>query len=502
MEEPKATPANRCVLVIFGGGGDLSKRKLFPALANLRERGLLGDEFAVVAFARTPVSDEEFRKKVKEDLHEFAKNIDGKVADWLADRAYYVAGNGKDPAAYAALRERLAQVDEKNGTGGSYLFYLATAPSLFADVVRQLGSSGLAKEQDGQWRRVVIEKPFGRDLPSARALNRDMQSVLAETQIYRIDHYLGKETVQNLLVLRFANGIFEPIWNRNYIDHVQITVAETLGVESRAGYYDDSGALRDMVPNHLFQLIALTAMEPPSSFEAHAVRNEMVEAIEAMPQLRIDQVAAHAVRGQYGEGIVGGAKVPAYRAEKNVPFDSRTDTFVALKLLVDNWRWAGVPFYLRTGKRLASRMSEIVIHFKSAPAMLFRKSHVDAPSSNELVVRIQPDEGLSLGFQARVPGPLTHLSTVRMSFGYAQAFGISPSTGYETLLHDAMKGEATLFQRSDMVEAGWRVVAPIQEAWSGTPPGDFPNYASGSWGPKESELMLSREGRKWRNNGT
>jgi glucose-6-phosphate 1-dehydrogenase len=501
MEDARATPANNCVLVIFGGGGDLSKRKLFPALANLRSRGLLGDEVAIVAFARTHVEDEEFRKKVKDDLREFAK-VDAKVVDWLSERSYYLSGDGKDPAAYVAMREKLAQIDAKHGTAANYLFYLATAPTLFADVVHQLGTAGLAEEKDGRWRRVVIEKPFGRDLASAQALNRDMQSVLAETQIYRIDHYLGKETVQNLLVLRFANGIFEPIWNRNYIDHIQITVAETLGVESRAGYYDSAGALRDMVPNHLFQLIALTAMEPPSSFEAHAVRNEMVEAIEAMPQLRIDQVAANAVRGQYGEGVVGGKKLPAYRAESKVPFDSRTDTFVAVKLAVDNWRWAGVPFYLRTGKRLAGRTSEIVIHFKSAPAMLFRKSHVDTPSSNQLVVRIQPNEGLAMGFQVRVPGPVTHLKTVEMNFGYEATFGVSPSTGYETLLHDAMKGEATLFQRSDMVEAGWRVVSPIQEAWAGTPPSDFPNYASGSWGPRDSELLLERDGRKWRNSGT
>jgi glucose-6-phosphate 1-dehydrogenase len=409
-----------------------------------------------------------------------------------------VGGDFRGAATYSELATRLEQIGRQRGAQGKYVFYLATPPAFFADIVKQLDAAALAHADPGGWRRVVIEKPFGHDLASAQALNRELKAVLDESQIFRIDHYLGKETVQNLLVLRFANGIFEPIWNRNYVDHVQITVAETLGVERRAGYYETAGALKDMVPNHLFQLLALMTMEPPSSFEANAVRNEMCEALEAVPLLSNDQVLTEAVRGQYGPGRVDGVVMPAYRDEPNVSPSSSTETFVALKLAVDNWRWADVPFYLRTGKRLGRRVSEIVIRFKRAPASPFRKSHVVALAPNEMVVRIQPDEGISLGFQARVPGPLVELGDVRMSFAYAERFGTAPSTGYETLLYDAMNGEATLFQRSDMVEAGWRIVGPLLDVWKALTPRDFPNYAPGSWGPEEARRLLARDGRTWR----
>jgi glucose-6-phosphate 1-dehydrogenase len=486
--------------VIFGGAGDLARRKLFPALVHLRSRGLLSDAFAVITVGRESMTDDGFRAQLEGDLRSFVSgDPDGALSRWLLERVHCVAGDFRSAETYAQLAERLDQIGRERDAAGKYVFYLATPPAFFADIVEQLDAAKLARAQGGGWRRVVIEKPFGHDLASAQALNRQLKAVLDESQIFRIDHYLGKETVQNLLVLRFANGIFEPIWNRNYIDHVQITVAETLGVERRADYYETAGALKDMVPNHLFQLLALTTMEPPSSFEAGAVRNEMCEALDAVPLLSDDRVLTQAVRGQYGGGRVGDGVLPAYRDEPGVSASSTTETFVALKLEVDNWRWADVPFYLRTGKRLAQRATEIVIRFKRAPAALFRKTQVDAIAPNELVVRIQPDEGISLGFQARVPGPLVRLGDVEMSFAYADRFGVAPSTGYETLLYDAMNGDATLFQRSDMVEAGWRIVGPILDVWKALAPREFPNYAAGSWGPKQAEDLLARDGRAWRN---
>jgi glucose-6-phosphate 1-dehydrogenase len=368
---------------------------------------------------------------------------------------------------------------------------------LFAPVIQQLGAAGLVR-QDDEWRRVIIEKPFGRDLDSARALNREIRQVLNEDQIYRIDHYLGKETVQNILVFRFANGIFEPIWNRRYVDHVQITVAETVGVEQRGGYYDEAGALRDMVPNHIFQLISLTAMEPPVSFEADAVRDEQAKVLRAIQPLSPEEVLSRSVRGQYGEGTLNGQRAPAYRSELRVAPDSRTETFVALKLNIDNWRWAGVPFYLRTGKRLPRRVSEIAIHFRRAPFILFRKTPVEHLTRNQLVIRVQPDEGISLSFGAKVPGPIVRLGTVDMDFQYQDYFGSTPSTGYERLLYDCMCGDATLFQRADMVETGWSIVAPVLDVWQALPPRHFPNYAAGTWGPNEADELMERDGREWR----
>src|SRR5213594_3987716 len=398
---------------------------------------------------------------------------------------------------FARLKTLVEKIDLERHASGNYFFYLATAPQYFAPVVQKLGALGLTHEDDNHWRRVVIEKPFGRDFASAQQLNRSIKQVLDESQIYRIDHYLGKETVQNILVFRFGNGIFEPIWNRRYIECVQITAAEKVGVEQRGGYYEGAGALRDMVPNHLLQLVTLTAMEPPISFDADAVRDEQAKILHAIQHPSPEEAAARVVRGQYDAGEIDGEKVVGYRSEPNVASDSRVETFVALKLLIDNWRWADVPFYLRTGKRLAARDTEIAIQFRRAPFMLFRNTPVERLSSNRLVLHIQPDEGISLRFGAKVPGPTVGIGAVDMDFDYEDYFGDTPSTGYERLLHDCMVGDATLFQRGDQVEAGWSVVAPVQEAWENERAPSFPNYEAGSWGPKEADELLARDGREW-----
>jgi glucose-6-phosphate 1-dehydrogenase len=492
-------PAPPCAMVIFGATGDLTKRKLIPALYNLAADGLLPDEIAVVGVGRSPLAEDEFRQRMGEDLRHFATtDVDDAKVDWLLHRLRYVSGDLDDPETFQRLAQTLAKADEELGTGGNYLFYLAVPPGLFSQYIQSLGEAGLTREEEGRWRRVIIEKPFGHDLDSARKLNHEIREVLAEKQIFRIDHYLGKETVQNIMAFRFANGIFEPIWNRRYVDHVQITVAETVGVEGRGGYYEEAGALRDMVQNHMFQLLALTAMEPPVSFAADTVRDERVKVLSAIRQLSPEDVLRHVVRGQYGEGTVDGERVPAYRAEKLVDPHSATDTFVALELFVDNWRWADVPFYLRTGKHLPRRVTEIAIQFKRAPLMLFRDTPIERLNPNVLVIRIQPDEGISLRFEGKVPGPAMRLGTVRMHFEYADYFGAQPHTGYETLLYDCMLGDSTLFHRSDMVEAGWCVVTPILDVWKALPPRNFPNYAAGTWGPKEADELIQKDGRKWR----
>jgi glucose-6-phosphate 1-dehydrogenase len=378
------------------------------------------------------------------------------------------------------------------------LFYLATAPDFFALIARNLKTAGLTPKDGDRWSRVIVEKPFGRDLDSARKLNRDLQNELDEKQIYRIDHYLGKETVQNILVFRLANGIFEHLWNARYIDHVQITVAETLGVEKRGGYYDHSGALRDMVPNHIFQLITLTAMEPPISFDADAVRDEQVKVLRAMKPLSDENVLTHAVRGQYGAGAVGDRKLANYRAEKDVAPQSNTETFAALKLAIDNWRWTGVPFYLRVGKAMKKRVTEITVQFKQPPFTLFRNTCIDELAPNQLVINVQPNEGISLSFGAKVPGATVRLGQVHMNFRYSDYFGSTPATGYERLLYDGMCGDQTLFQRADMVEAAWKTVDPVLAVWQALPARSFPNYAAGTWGPKEADQLLERDGRRWR----
>jgi glucose-6-phosphate 1-dehydrogenase len=492
-------PAGPCAMALFGAGGDLTKRKLIPAIYNLAKGKLLPEQFAIVGVSIEPFSTEEFRTQMTEDIKQYSEeSVDMSSWDWFVKRLYYICGDFKDPELYVKLRDALAQADKEQGTQGNYLFYLATSPVFFPIVVEQLGAAALTKQEDGKWRRVVIEKPFGHDLPSAVALNHAVGQVVEEKQIYRIDHYLGKETVQNILAFRFANGIFEPVWNRRYVDHVQVTVAEELGVELRGGYYDTAGALRDMVPNHIFQLITLTAMEPPIDFDADAVHDEQTKILRAIQPLSPERVLDQAVRGQYGDGLMDGKRVPAYRNEPQVAHDSHTPTFVAIALHIDNWRWADVPFYLRTGKRMAGRSTQIVIRFRRPPFVLFRKTSVEKITPNELVINIQPNEGISLSFEAKVPGPVVRLGAVNMDFQYSDYFGTRPSTGYETLIYDCMMGDPTLFQRADMVEAAWGVVQPILDVWSALPPRDFPNYAAGTWGPAQADELLRRDHREWR----
>jgi len=488
------------VMVIFGAAGDLTRRKLVPALYNLAKQDLLSREFAVVGVSHGAMSNEDFRKWVTEDIKHYAGNsADLDLIEWFLRRVYFVTAEFDDKNAYPNLKDFLTKIDKEHSTHSNFLFYLATAPRFFGEIVEQLAAADLMNEANQHWRRVIIEKPFGHDLESAKTLNQQLLKVASEKQIYRIDHYLGKETVQNILAFRFANGIFEPIWNRRYIDHVQISVAETVGVDQRGSYYDHAGALRDMVPNHIMQLISLTSMEPPISFQADAVRDEQGKILHAIQPLSAEDVLSRTVRGQYGTGVADAERVPGYREEDGVPPDSRTETFVAMKLAIDNWRWADVPFYLRTGKRLAAQNTHIVIQFRRAPFILFRDTPVENLMPNQLVLHIQPEEGISLEFAAKVPGPIMRLGGVDMNFEYADYFGTQPSTGYERLLHDCMIGDATLFQRADMVEAGWSVVSPVLDVWKALPPRNFPNYAAGTWGPKDSDELLERDGRRWRN---
>ena len=496
-DSPKPSPP--CMMVIFGASGDLTKRKLLPALYNLAREGLLSQQFAVVGFAFDQMNTDSFRELLTKEIKEFAAEpIDDKLWQWFLERIYYVQGNFTDDSAYQRLKDQILAAEKKHATQGNRFLYLAVAPQFFAPVVKKLGEIELTREDKGHWARVVVEKPFGHDLESAIQLNKDLKETLDEKQIYRIDHYLGKETVQNVLVFRFANSIIEPLWNRNYIDHVQITAAESVGVEHRGAYYEKAGALRDMVPNHLFQLLTLTAMEPPISFAADAVRDKQTEILHAIQPPTPEDVLHNSVRGQYAAGLSGEERVPAYRGEPNVASDSNTETFVAFKLKIDNWRWADVPFYLRTGKRLCKRVTEIAIQFRRAPFMLFRNTTIKDRRHNRLVLHIQPDEGISLRFGAKIPGSIMKLGLVNMDFDYARDFGTSHSTGYERLLYDCMMGDATLFQRADMVEAGWSVIQPILDVWKALPPRGFPNYPAGSWGPQEADDLLERDGRSWR----
>jgi len=485
-----------CVLVIFGAAGDLTMRLLLPSLYNLRAAGLLPEDFAIVGVARADKSDETFRDELRESLARFVKDAAEKDSKWLAERMYYVRGDFDDAKTYAAVGAKLKEIDRTHQTAGNALFYLAVPPSMFGPVVKALGEANLAGEEQG-WRRVIVEKPFGHDLPSAQALNREMLSVLKEEQIYRIDHYLGKETVQNIMVLRFANGLFAPLWNRDHIDHVQITVAETLGVETRGKFYEPTGALRDMVPNHLAQLLSLIAMEPPNCFDANDLRTEKAKALRAV-HLTKDEVRANVVRAQYTAGSAGGRQMPGYRESEGVARDSATETYVAIKLRIENWRWAGVPFYLRTGKALAKRRSEVLIRFKRAPAALFQGVPTADLVPNDLVLHIQPEEGASLKVSAKRPGPSLKLGEVNMTFNYADYFETTPKTGYETLLHDCMLGDATLFQRADNIEAGWSVVQPILDCWAEAGRVALPEYAAGSQGPEAADALLHRDGRQWR----
>ena len=493
--------ADPCVMVIFGATGDLTKRKLFPALYNLAKDDFLPHSFAIIGVGRQEMTSAAFRKQMIGHLREFIPNgTDAKVLKWFEERTYYTGGDfDDDKKLFGDLKKLIGEVTTKHQIPDNFFYYLATPPTLFANVTHKIVKNGLGKEENGNWRRFIYEKPFGRDIESAKALNADLLKTINEPQIYRIDHYLGKETVQNILVFRFGNSIFEPIWNRNFIDHVQITVAETLGVELRGGYYDSAGALRDMIPNHILQLVTLTAMEPPVSFDADSVRDEQAKILHAIQPFSPEDVLHCAVRGQYGEGKIDKKKVPAYRSEQNIAPASNTETFAALKLSIDNWRWADVPFYIRTGKRMATRHSSIIIEFKKAPFMLFRETDVERLRTNRIVIHIQPDEGITLHFGAKIPGPIVNVGPVDMDFNYRDHFGEQVSIGYERLLFDCMIGDATLFQRADMVEASWKIVAPVQDVWGALPARDFPNYEAGSWGPEESDELLVRDGRAWKN---
>jgi glucose-6-phosphate 1-dehydrogenase len=501
------TPAPPCAMVIFGAAGDLTKRLIVPALYNLVNAKRLSNGFQLVAIDHNARTVEQWHDGLTDAMKEFACRDDGEFQvdhinqaawRWLGDRMSYLQGDFTDPRTYSRLREHLAKLDSIAGTASNYLFYLAVSDRFFSTVIDGLATVGLVTEGDGRWRRVVIEKPFGHDLPSAKALNAHVLKALKEEQIYRIDHFLGKETVQNIMALRFANGMFEPLWNRQHIDHIQITAAETVGVERRGKFYESTGALRDMVPNHVFQLLAMTAMEPPISFDANAVRSKKAEVIEAIRPFEPARVLKDVVRGQYGAGTVLGRPVRAYREEPNVAPDSNTETFFACKLQIDNWRWAGVPFYLRTGKYLKRRRTEIAIRFHQAPYTLFRDTAVERMNPNWMILRIQPDEGIALDFAAKRPGPIVKLDTVSMDFAYKTYFKIACNTGYETLLYDCMIGDATLFQRADNIEAGWCAVQPILDAWANNPPRDFPNYVAGSNGPAAADELLARDGRAWR----
>ncbi|HTV45998.1 MAG TPA: glucose-6-phosphate dehydrogenase [Stellaceae bacterium] len=501
---PQAPP---CMMVIFGAGGDLTKRLLIPALYNLAKDRLLAANFAIIAADRTPKPVDAFRDYLAEGVKSFVSDtgsggesepFDAKTWDFIASRITHFAGDFTTPDTYSRLAKLIDEIATKHNTGGNVLFYLAVAEQLFGTIVERLGAAGLAQEKNGSWRRVIIEKPFGRDLPTARALNARILKVLDEPQIFRMDHFLGKETVQNIMALRFSNAIFEPLWNRDHIDHVQITAAETVGVERRANFYEITGALRDMVPNHVFQLLSLTAMESPNSFAADAVRNEKTKVLEAVLPFDDETVRRNVVRGQYASGAINGNPEQAYRQEPGVKPDSVTETYVALRLGIENWRWAGVPFYLRTGKRLTRRTTEIAIHFKQAPFALFRDTAVDILPANVLSLQIQPDEGISLQFGAKMPGPRIDLGKVRMDFRYKDYFHTEPSTGYETLVYDCMIGEALLFNRADGVEAGWEVVQPILDLWEADRTVPLETYAAGSAGPEGADNLLWRSGRQWR----
>jgi glucose-6-phosphate 1-dehydrogenase len=488
--------AEPCVVVIFGASGDLTKRKLVPALYNLAQERLIPSELAVIGMARTEMSDDEFRNQLKEALTSIGgeAKIDETLWQSFSQKIHYMQGDFGDAASFEKLKEKLTVIDKEDGTRGNRLFYLSTAPQFFSVVANQLKDAGMNKPQEGSWVRVIVEKPFGHDLESAKKLNKELAKCFREEQVYRIDHYLGKETVQNLLVFRFANSIFEPLWNRQYIDHVQITNAEAVGVEGRGGYYESAGVVRDMIQNHVFQVLSLIAMEPPATLDGNAVRDEKIKAMTAVKM--IETVDEFAVRGQYGAGYVLGDNVVGYRQETGVNPESSTETFAALKLYFDNWRWAGVPFYIRSGKRLTKRMTEIAIRFKDVPHLLFQ-SVEDEIEPNWLIIRVQPHEGITLRFGAKLPGQATRIRQVNMDFRYGSSFGAEVPEAYQRLLLDCMLGDSTLYARRDMVERGWEIVTPILEVWQ-QPAKDFPNYEAGSSGPQASHDLLERDGRRWR----
>jgi glucose-6-phosphate 1-dehydrogenase len=489
-----------CAFVLFGATGDLAHRKVVPAIYQLWRTNLLPVEFSLVAVARRPYTSEAFAAELKASLEKYSRVLPIDEDSWaeLAKRITYQQLDFADDAGFDSLGQKLDELDAKCGTAGNRLFYLAVQPSQVTEIVRQLGRVGLDKEVRGAgWRRLIVEKPFGRDLDSARLLNHEVHKVFRESQVYRIDHYLGKETVRNLMVFRFGNGIFEPVWNRSYVDHVQITVAESIGVEARGAFYEETGASRDILQNHLLQLMTLVAMEPPSSFQADALRDQKLQVLRAIAAPDADQVRKNVVRGQYGPGWVQGEPAAGYRQEPEVDPESETETFVAGRFEIDDWRWSGVPFYLRAGKRMPKRATEISIQFKDVPLRLFRESTGD-PAPNVLAMRIQPDEGIMLRFAAKVPGLGLDVRTVNMDFAYDTSFVVDSPDAYETLILDSLLGDASLFTRADEVEAAWGVVTPIINAWAEMPPPHFPNYAAGSWGPEAADELLERDGRRWR----
>jgi glucose-6-phosphate 1-dehydrogenase len=500
----EAPPAPPNVMIIFGAGGDLTKRKLVPALYHLCNARLLPESFVMLGLDRLDMDDDAFRAMLADSIRQHVGEVfEPSVWARLIQRIHYMKVDMLAETEYERLCERLSRIDAERGTEGNYLFYMAIPPSLFGRVTDHLGEVGLLHETDDDWRRVIIEKPFGHDLESAITLNNELHRNMDEEQIYRIDHYLGKETVQNIMVFRFANGFIEPLWNRQHIDHVQITVAESVGVEHRGAYYEEAGAMRDMIPNHLLVLLGFLAMEPPNSFEATALRDEVNKVLDAIQPLTPEQVLTHAVRGQYGAGTMpDGEQVCAYRASPGVDPNSHTETFAALKLGMDNWRWAGVPFYLRTGKRLTAQYTEVAIQFRRAPTIMFKDTEVDELEPDMLVLRIQPNEGIQMSFGAKIPGPTMQIGTVNMDFCYEDYFGNKPATGYETLIYDCMKGDATLYKHADTVEKGWEIVQSVLDVWAALPPRDFPNYAAGTWGPAAAGDLAKNDARQWRRIGT
>ncbi len=498
--------ADPCAMVIFGAHGDLTKRKLIPALYALYIDGFLPREFCVVGMSRTKMSHEEFRKLMRDSLQQFAPELAFDPAKWerFQSGLYYLPAHFDKTNGLDELAALLAELAEKHGTNGNNLYYLSTPPSLYDPIIDRLAESKLTERKEGSksaWPRIIVEKPFGRDLNSALELDDHLHRVFKEDQIFRIDHYLGKETVQNIMVLRFANGIFEPLWNRQHVDHVQITNAETIGVEGRGAYYEEAGNMRDMIQNHMLQLVSLVGMEPPISLAAEATRDEKAKVLRCIRPFDMSNPDEFAVRGQYGPGFVAGQQVPGYREEKNVAKESHRETFTALTLFIDNWRWAGVPFYVRSGKRLARHVTEICVHFKKAPHRLFNESlhsAAELTGPNVLVMKIQPDEGISLKFFTKQPGTANNLRWLSMDFNYGTAFGKRTPTAYERLIHDCISGDATLFARSDAVRASWDLISPLVKYWDETPAADFPNYAAGTWGPAESDRLPNRFEDMWR----
>ncbi|HTF01408.1 MAG TPA: glucose-6-phosphate dehydrogenase [Bradyrhizobium sp.] len=491
-----------CSFVIFGVTGDLAHRLVIPALYNLAATGLLPDKFCVVGITRKGMPNDELRDGLMKGLREFAtRPVDDAIATRLLECVTCIAADPREPASFDKMRQQIERLETNRSTGGNRLFYLATPPDAFAPISRELGRTGLLREESGAWRRLVIEKPFGTDLASAKVLNGELLKIVDEHQIYRIDHYLGKETVQNILVLRFANGMFEPIWNRNHIDHVQITVDEKLGVGHRGSFYDSTGALRDMVPNHLFQLLSLVAMEPPIRFDAHSVRSEKADVLAAIQPQSESDALRNSVRGQYQGGKIGDTEIEDYGKTEDVKPGSTTETYAALKLTIDNWRWAGVPFYLRTGKALGIKRTEVAIKFKQAPFAMFSCTAAETLAENYLVIGVEPTEGIALQFNTKVPGPSIRIDGVEMKFRYKDYFKAEPATGYETLIYDCMIGDNILFQRADSVEAGWKAVQPFLDAWKNAGAKGLQTYKAGSEGPADADGLLKRDGRSWRKLG-